>query len=59
MSTIPRTPQDSRIEIETRFYELFAQLRLNGKPALIFASHLANWELPALAAVAYLRGQFS
>ena len=43
MSTIPRTPQDSRIEIETRFYELFAQLRLNGKPTLIFASHLANW----------------
>jgi len=22
---------------------LFAQLRLNGKPTLIFASHLANW----------------
>jgi len=42
-----------------RFYELFAKLRLNGKPALIFASHLANWEVPALAAVAYLRGQFS
>ena len=31
----------------------FAQLRLDGKPALIFASHLANWELPALAAVAH------
>lgn len=27
--------------------------RLDGKPALIFASHLANWELPALAAVAH------
>jgi KDO2-lipid IV(A) lauroyltransferase len=26
---------------------------LDGKPALIFASHLANWELPALAAVAH------
>ena len=35
----------------TRSYELFTQLRLDGKPALIFASHLANWELPALAAV--------
>ena len=26
---------------------------MDGKPALIFASHLANWELPALAAVAH------
>ena len=47
----PTRPEDSRIEIETRSYELFTQLRLDGKPALIFASHLANWELPALAAV--------
>jgi len=31
----------------------FHALRLDGKPALIFASHLANWELPALAAVAH------
>jgi Kdo2-lipid IVA lauroyltransferase/acyltransferase len=46
----PARPEDSRIEIETRSYELFTQLRLDGKPALIFASHLANWELPALAA---------
>ena len=46
-------PEDSRIEIEARSYELFTQLRLDGKPALIFASHLANWELPALAAVAH------
>jgi Kdo2-lipid IVA lauroyltransferase/acyltransferase len=49
----PAHPQDSRIEIETRSYELFTQLRLDGKPALIFAGHLANWELPALAAVAH------
>ena len=46
-------PQDSRIEIEPRTHELFAKLRLDGKPALIFASHLGNWELPALAAVAH------
>ncbi len=26
---------------------------MDGKPALIFASHLANWEMPALAAVAH------
>src|SRR5437763_6512843 len=46
-------PEDSRIEIEARSYELSTQLRLDGKPALIFASHLSNWELPALAAVAH------
>jgi Kdo2-lipid IVA lauroyltransferase/acyltransferase len=49
----PARPQDSRIEIAPRTHELFAQLRLDGKPALIFASHLGNWELPALAAVAH------
>jgi len=27
--------------------ERFKQLRLGGKPTLIFAAHLANWELPA------------
>jgi KDO2-lipid IV(A) lauroyltransferase len=47
----PAHPELSRIEIEPRTHELFAQLRLDGKPALIFASHLGNWELPALAAV--------
>lgn len=46
-------PEDSRVEIQPRTHELFAQLRLDGKPALIFASHLGNWELPALAAVAH------
>ena len=49
----PARPEESRIEIGKRSYELFTQLRLDGKPALIFASHLANWELPALAAVAH------
>lgn len=49
----PARPEESRIEIEPRTHELFAQLRLDGKPALIFASHLGNWELPALAAVAH------
>jgi KDO2-lipid IV(A) lauroyltransferase len=49
----PARSEDSRIEIGARSYELFKQLRLDGKPALIFASHLANWELPALAAVAH------
>lgn len=34
-------------------HDRFHQLRLDDKPALIFASHLANWELPALVASAY------
>jgi KDO2-lipid IV(A) lauroyltransferase len=34
-------------------YERFDQLRRDGKPALIFAAHLANWELPALVAAKY------
>jgi Kdo2-lipid IVA lauroyltransferase/acyltransferase len=46
-------PEKSRIEIEPRTHELFAKLRLDGKPALIFAGHLGNWELPAVAAVAH------
>jgi len=42
-----------RVEIPPRTHYLFHHLRLDDKPALIFASHLANWELPALAAVAH------
>ena len=49
----PAFPERSRIEIPTRSHELFAQLRLDGKPALIFAGHLGNWELPAVAAAAH------
>jgi KDO2-lipid IV(A) lauroyltransferase len=49
----PAFPEESRIEILPRTHELFAQLRLDGKPALIFAGHLGNWELPAVAAVAH------
>src|SRR5882672_6255498 len=43
----------SRIEFSPRTKELFDQLRDDGKPALFFACHLGNWELPALAAVAH------
>jgi KDO2-lipid IV(A) lauroyltransferase len=49
----PALPEKSRIEIQPRTHELFAQLRLDGKPALIFFGHLGNWELPAVAAVAH------
>jgi KDO2-lipid IV(A) lauroyltransferase len=43
----------SRVEFTQRTKELFDQIRDDGKPALIFACHLGNWELPALAAVAH------
>ena len=46
-------PEDGSIELAPGTRALFHKLRLDGKPALIFASHLANWELPALAAVAH------
>jgi len=49
----PAHPELSRIEIQQRTHELFAQLRLDGKPALIFFCHFGNWELPAVAAVAH------
>lgn len=49
----PENPEQSRIEISSRSLELFEQLRDDGKPALIFTSHLGNWELAAVAAVAH------
>ena len=49
----PAFPERSRIEISPRTHELFAKLRLDEKPALIFAAHLGNWELPAVAAAAH------
>jgi Kdo2-lipid IVA lauroyltransferase/acyltransferase len=49
----PEHPERSRIELAPGTAEIFNRLRDDGKGALIFASHLANWELPALAAPAY------
>jgi KDO2-lipid IV(A) lauroyltransferase len=49
----PAHPETSRIEFSPRSQQLFNQIRDDGKPALIFAGHLGNWELPALAAVAH------
>src|SRR5256885_9089085 len=46
-------PNAGRIEFTPRSMELFLRLRDDGKPALVFAAHLANWELPPLAASAY------
>jgi KDO2-lipid IV(A) lauroyltransferase len=49
----PEHPEASSVEFSPRSRELFDQIRDDGKPALIFAAHLGNWELPALAAVAH------
>ncbi|KRQ00883.1 lipid A biosynthesis lauroyl acyltransferase [Bradyrhizobium sp. DASA03076] len=46
-------PERSRIELSPRTVEIYDRIRDDGKPALIFAAHLANWELPALAAPAH------
>ena len=44
----PGRPNTGRIVTDDE--DLFYRLRDDGEPALIFAAHLANWELPALAA---------
>ena len=46
-------PNAGRIEFTPRSMQLFLELRDDGKPALVFAAHLANWELPPLSAGAY------
>jgi len=38
------------VEFTPETIERFVRLRDDGKPALVFAAHLANWELPALVA---------
>jgi KDO2-lipid IV(A) lauroyltransferase len=47
------TGEIEQIEFTPETIERFVRLRDDGKPALIFAAHLANWELPALAAKAF------
>jgi Kdo2-lipid IVA lauroyltransferase/acyltransferase len=42
-----------RVEFAPESLERFIRLRDDGKPALIFAAHLGNWELPALAAASH------
>jgi KDO2-lipid IV(A) lauroyltransferase len=43
----------SRIELMPADIERFIRLRDDGKPALVFTAHLANWELPAVCAATY------
>jgi len=40
------------IDYDAGSIERFLALREDGKPALVFAAHLANWELPALISAA-------
>jgi Kdo2-lipid IVA lauroyltransferase/acyltransferase len=49
----PDEPGAGDILYTPETYDRFQGLRRDGKPALIFAAHLGNWELPALAATKY------
>jgi Kdo2-lipid IVA lauroyltransferase/acyltransferase len=46
-------PTTGRVEVPAVSVERFVRLREAGKPALLFSAHLANWELPAVAAAAH------
>jgi len=48
-----RPERRGRIELAPEGIERFKTLLDDGKPALIFAAHLANWELPAICAATY------
>jgi KDO2-lipid IV(A) lauroyltransferase len=47
----PANPNAGRIVTDSA--DMFGLLKDDGKPALCFAAHLANWELPAIAAAAH------
>jgi len=49
----PARPGQGRITFDPEGEQRFIKLRDDGKPALIFAAHLANWELPALPGAAH------
>ena len=50
----PLAPNSNgRIQIAPADIERFRALLCDDKPALIFAAHLANWELPAVCAATY------
>ncbi|WP_207539170.1 lipid A biosynthesis lauroyl acyltransferase [Sabulicella rubraurantiaca] len=42
--------EGGRVEADEATFARFAALKASGRPALVFAAHLANWELPAVAA---------
>ncbi|MGG5810613.1 lipid A biosynthesis lauroyl acyltransferase [Falsiroseomonas sp. CW058] len=47
----PAHPERGRIELAPGSAERFTRLMEDGRPAIFFAAHLANWELPAVAAL--------
>jgi KDO2-lipid IV(A) lauroyltransferase len=50
----PATPDRiNRIVISRDNIERWMTMANDGKPALVFAAHLANWELPAICAATY------
>ena len=49
----PQHPDRGRITGNAVNIERFVRLRDDGKPALIFCAHLANWELPGIGAATY------
>jgi KDO2-lipid IV(A) lauroyltransferase len=50
----PEHPErEGRIVLEQPSIDRFRTLLGDGKPALIFAAHLGNWELPAISAATY------
>lgn len=48
----PARPEAGRMVARPGSTEVVERLRRAGRPALVFAAHLANWELPALGAAA-------
>lgn len=44
---------DSGARVEVDGIEAFNALRDDGRPGIIFSTHLANWELPAICAATY------
>ena len=47
----PENPgRDGHIVASAETVALYERLREDGKPAIVFSAHLANWELPAVAA---------
>lgn len=49
----PERPDGGRFVIPQQAIERFRCLAADGKPALIFAAHLANWEMPGICAATY------
>ncbi len=49
----PAHPERGRMLPSYESYERFIRMRDDGKPALVFSAHLANWEISSVAATSY------